>query len=140
MTHHPLRRALVALTMAFAVTGPAALPLPALADSVEAYDGVYSGVSAPEMAISGCSHSEKTIIIHVKHGQAWTHHHHLSGQIDGSGSLAMQDGSGRVQITGRVAGNTLTATETAPQSPKKLGGAYDNNETTCSFTISASRG
>lgn len=140
MTHHPLYRALLTLAIAAAVTVPAARPRPALADSIGAYDGVYSGVGAPEMAIAGCSHSQKSIIIHVKHGQAWTHHHHLSGQVDGSGNLAMQDGSGRVQITGRIAGNNLTATETAAQSPKKLGSAYDNNETTCSFTISAIRG
>lgn len=112
----------------------------AQADDLSRYDGVYSGQSAPAMAISGCGERSKDITIHVKHGEAWTHHHRLSGQVDASGNLSMQDSSGIVQVTGRIAADNLIATETAPETPKKLSGAYTNNGLSCSYTINASRG
>ncbi|MCB8875173.1 hypothetical protein [Acidisoma silvae] len=140
MRHHLQRHLAVSLTIAAAALAFATGTSPARADGVSAYDGVYSGAAAPAMAISGCGQRETDIIIHVKNGQAWTHHHRLSGQVDATGNLSMQDGSGTVQITGQIAANNLTASETAPEKPKKLGAAYNNNGTICSYTISASRG
>ncbi|MCB8882464.1 hypothetical protein ACELLULO517_19605 [Acidisoma cellulosilytica] len=140
MTKHPKHRFLLPIAIAAAAMTLAAQSLPAHADGLSTYDGVYSGFSTPAMAISGCGQTAKSITIHVRNGEAWTHHHRLAGQVDASGNLSMQDGGGIAHVTGSIVANNLTASETVPETPAKLGAAYDNNATICSYTINASRG
>ena len=122
--------------LAFGLAAVAAVPAWAAAS---AFDGTYSGTSSPEWAVQGCGTQQKSITIEVAGGEAWTHHHRMTGKVDGGGHLSMADGSGRSELTATIQGNSLTGTETIMASPKKLRGFYSGDETQCMRTLSAQR-
>lgn len=116
------------------------LAVPAWASaSASPFDGTYSGTSSPEWAVQGCGNQQKPITIEIAGGEAWTHHHHMTGRVDGSGHLSMEDDSGRSQLTATIAGHSLTGTETVMASPKKLRGFYSEGETQCLRALSAQK-
>lgn len=131
---HPVRASALVLA-AVVVLAPAYVR----AAGPSGFDGTYTGVGAPQWLIRGCGRGETSVTFEVKGGQAWTHHHHLEGTVDGAGNLTMQDDSGRAQLIGTIRGNAFTGTETVMKSPKKLRGFYDNGETQCTLSVTATR-
>lgn len=103
------------------------------------FDGTYRGTSSPEWAVQGCGNQQKSITIEVAGGEAWTHHHHMTGRVDASGHLSMADDSGRSELTATIQGGNLTGTETVMASPKKLRGFYSDGQTQCLRSLSAQR-
>lgn len=129
---HRLGFGLLALGLAAVAAGPAGA-------ASSPYDGTYSGTSSPEWAVQGCGNQQKSITIEVSGGEAWTHHHRMTGRVDASGHLSMTDDTGRSELTATIHGGSLTGTETVMASPKKLRGFYSGDNTQCLRTLSAQR-
>jgi hypothetical protein len=136
---------LVLVTALAACTAPPVRPVPTqgpvAAFRAHGFDGTYRGESAPDQIALACGGSPHDITIKVKGDRTWVHHGHpsLSGTIDATGQISMQDDDGTSSLTGSIQGEVLTATETASSAPGKLQGFYVDSGSSCSFTIQATR-
>ena len=140
---------LAGLTIMMTTAACAAPPIPPVVSGTtvgtfpaEGFDGTYRGESLPDQIVDGCGEAPRDITIKVKGDRAWVHHGHppLSGTIDPTGVVSMQNDDGTRSLSGSIQSGMLTATETTSSAPGKLQGFYVNSDSTCTFAIQAIRG
>jgi hypothetical protein len=139
----PVALALVMTVGACAApSAPPVLAKPTAAGASSAsFDGTYSGESLPDQVIEGCGERGRAITIEVRGDRAWTHHSRpsLTGTIDATGQVSMQNSDGTSSLTGLIQSAVLTGTETTSDAPKKLQGFYATTQSTCTLQIQATR-
>jgi hypothetical protein len=141
-----IRLAALALVMAAAACAASSQPpvvarTTVAATPVEGFDGTYRGESSPDQIVEGCGETPHDITIKVMGDRAWVHHGHpsLSGAIDATGQISLQNDDGTNSLSGSIQSGILTATETTSSAPRKLQGFYVGSGATCTFAIQASR-
>jgi hypothetical protein len=114
----------------------------AAASTGSGFDGSYRGEGLPDQIVDGCEEAPRAVEIEVKGDHIWTRHSHpsLSGTIDTSGAVSMQNSDGSSNLTGLIQGDVLTATETTNMAPKGLQGVFVNAASTCTSAVQATRG
>jgi hypothetical protein len=134
----PMALALVMAVAACAVSSPQPVSTKSTAAG---FDGTYRGEGLPDQIVEECGAMSRPITVEVKGDRVWTHHSHpsLTGVIDSTGQVVMQNGDGSSSLTGLIQGEVLTGTETTSDTPKKLDGFYVTAQSTCTFAIQATR-